>query len=111
MAVAMSLDTCLKGEICADPNAFAEALGRCCKHCPAPIIDHHRFSAAAPDWHAGRKSRHACQDRKSTRLNSSHLGISYAVFCLKKKMHTTAWSRCAQVSVLRVLVSGGSRRE
>src|SRR5437899_5234456 len=25
------------------------------------------------------------RDRKSTRLNSSHLGISYAVFCLKKK--------------------------
>src|SRR2546426_4680312 len=30
-----------------------------------------------------RKSR--VQDRKSTRLNSSHLVISYAVFCLKKK--------------------------
>src|SRR5262245_65395828 len=29
-----------------------------------------------------KKSR---RDRKSTRLNSSHLGISYAVFCLKKK--------------------------
>src|SRR5437899_8234587 len=28
-------------------------------------------------------------DRKSTRLNSSHLGISYAVFCLKKKTSTT----------------------
>src|SRR5438045_4787365 len=29
-------------------------------------------------------------DRKSTRLNSSHLGISYAVFCLKKKkIHAT----------------------
>src|SRR5947199_5159051 len=27
----------------------------------------------------------AQSDRKSTRLNSSHLGISYAVFCLKKK--------------------------
>src|SRR5258705_10316601 len=27
----------------------------------------------------------AYKDRKSTRLNSSHLGISYAVFCLKKK--------------------------
>src|SRR5437899_9568933 len=27
----------------------------------------------------------AALDRKSTRLNSSHLGISYAVFCLKKK--------------------------
>src|SRR5262245_64606791 len=28
------------------------------------------------------------EDRKSTRLNSSHLGISYAVFCLKKKKET-----------------------
>src|SRR5205814_8174428 len=28
---------------------------------------------------------HKTGDRKSTRLNSSHLGISYAVFCLKKK--------------------------
>src|SRR5262245_63776808 len=28
------------------------------------------------------------RDRKSTRLNSSHLGISYAVFCLKKKRYT-----------------------
>src|ERR1039458_5343982 len=28
------------------------------------------------------------RDRKSTRLNSSHLGISYAVFCLKKKKRT-----------------------
>src|SRR5699024_11780680 len=27
----------------------------------------------------------ACADRKSTRLNSSHVSISYAVFCLKKK--------------------------
>src|SRR5256885_16361645 len=31
------------------------------------------------------KSRPPPQDRKSTRLNSSHLVISYAVFCLKKK--------------------------
>src|SRR5258705_9886259 len=30
----------------------------------------------------------AAEDRKSTRLNSSHLGISYAVFCLKKKSQT-----------------------
>src|SRR5437899_8365522 len=29
-------------------------------------------------------------DRKSTRLNSSHLGISYAVFCLKKKKTRTS---------------------
>src|SRR5256885_13138097 len=32
-----------------------------------------------------RGSSSACADRKSTRLNSSHLVISYAVFCLKKK--------------------------
>src|SRR5262245_63255714 len=36
--------------------------------------------------HAGRASPDVLPgDRKSTRLNSSHLGISYAVFCLKKK--------------------------
>src|SRR5207248_7039770 len=29
------------------------------------------------------------EDRKSTRLNSSHRTISYAVFCLKKKIHQT----------------------
>src|SRR5437899_4677927 len=34
-------------------------------------------------WHGRRRP-----DRKSTRLNSSHLGISYAVFCLKKKKKT-----------------------
>src|SRR6195256_1015710 len=32
-----------------------------------------------------RPSNNLSRDRKSTRLNSSHLGISYAVFCLKKK--------------------------
>src|SRR5688500_19173389 len=32
-----------------------------------------------------RARRHGSRDRKSTRLNSSHLVISYAVFCLKKK--------------------------
>src|SRR3712207_8688771 len=30
----------------------------------------------------------SCLDRKSTRLNSSHANISYAVFCLKKKKNT-----------------------
>src|SRR2546426_8111456 len=32
-------------------------------------------------------------DRKSTRLNSSHLVISYAVFCLKKKINTCSETR------------------
>src|ERR1035441_2903173 len=46
-------------------------------------------------------------DRKSTRLNSSHLGISYAVFCLKKKQQrvTSAYqapacTACLQASAL-----------
>src|SRR5690606_39894797 len=34
------------------------------------------------------RGRHGRQDRKSTRLNSSHVKISYAVFCLKKKTQT-----------------------
>src|SRR5690606_41307462 len=33
--------------------------------------------------------RKALEDRKSTRLNSSHVKISYAVFCLKKKTRNT----------------------
>src|SRR2546430_14928432 len=39
--------------------------------------------AMAPGTNIG--SAHPIQDRKSTRLNSSHSQISYAVFCLKKK--------------------------
>src|SRR3712207_8033745 len=37
------------------------------------------------DAHEGRAERRQDEDRKSTRLNSSHANISYAVFCLKKK--------------------------
>src|SRR5471030_3463148 len=33
------------------------------------------------------------RDRKSTRLNSSHLGISYAVFCLKKKKNKNSTNK------------------
>src|SRR5947209_14121218 len=39
-------------------------------------------------WHpAFTADRNPRRDRKSTRLNSSHANISYAVFCLKKKNH------------------------
>src|SRR5215475_12913106 len=37
--------------------------------------------------------RHPRQDRKSTRLNSSHVKSSYAVFCLKKKKRPSMWTR------------------
>src|SRR3712207_7587682 len=40
-----------------------------------------------PDDSHRRHRPRATPDRKSTRLNSSHANISYAVFCLKKKLH------------------------
>src|SRR3712207_7176983 len=49
---------------------------------------HHRQPVAGgrrPDRLAGARARAWGPDRKSTRLNSSHANISYAVFCLKKK--------------------------
>src|SRR5256885_5076568 len=47
---------------------------------PAPAADRPPATLAAPG-----PGRRDAADRKSTRLNSSHLVISYAVFCLKKK--------------------------
>src|SRR5690606_41715395 len=44
-----------------------------------------RARAAGSHAAAGRRRDLRSQDRKSTRLNSSHVKISYAVFCLKKK--------------------------
>src|SRR3712207_7572705 len=57
--------------------------------------DHGPLAAAALPAAVRRlRRRDACRrwvrgDRKSTRLNSSHANISYAVFCLKKKQHVT----------------------
>src|SRR5262245_62214127 len=39
------------------------------------------------------------EDRKSTRLNSSHLGISYAVFCLKKKKKKTKYKDYHRIKI------------
>src|SRR6266478_8916487 len=51
---------------------------------PISLIEHHALVAGALQH---RRQRHDAdrRDRKSTRLNSSHSQISYAVFCLKKK--------------------------
>src|SRR5687768_17904529 len=48
---------------------------------PDPVAEHARL-------HLARRGVVAYADRKSTRLNSSHGYISYAVFCLKKKKKT-----------------------
>src|SRR5947209_13430242 len=58
-------------------------------------IPRHRFyevtDSSAPRSFSGLTAEE--QDRKSTRLNSSHANISYAVFCLKKKKNTNNVSK------------------
>src|SRR2546422_11257939 len=66
-------------------------------HDALPISDPKRSTACSTASHTGQMPRESrfCrsnEDRKSTRLNSSHGYISYAVFCLKKK--TRSWSVC-----------------
>src|SRR5205814_9890358 len=54
-------------------------------HVPGTVRRHAERTCDAVLFVVGARLR----DRKSTRLNSSHLGISYAVFCLKKKNKKT----------------------
>src|SRR3712207_8451663 len=59
---------------------------------PVPQRDHthHRDHAEVLHrWRRRRQREPTPGDRKSTRLNSSHANISYAVFCLKKKKPTS----------------------
>src|SRR5438067_13922782 len=51
-------------------------------HDALPILDYSGFHKPAPSCPGLPRTS---VDRKSTRLNSSHVSISYAVFCLKKK--------------------------
>src|SRR5262245_64304699 len=79
-------------------NGAEVALGVSGEHGEAGILLETRYEVhgrVLPEIHLTRLERGGgrglvrdvapLQDRKSTRLNSSHLGISYAVFCLKKK--------------------------
>src|SRR2546422_2771586 len=56
--------------------------------CAVDLIDQSRSIRAPENKHVSRVAWD-CRDRKSTRLNSSHGYISYAVFCLKKKKKRT----------------------
>src|SRR5256885_12249494 len=51
-------------------------------------VDEGRRAAVARRLEPDKRVLEQRPDRKSTRLNSSHLVISYAVFCLKKKKYT-----------------------
>src|SRR3712207_8229360 len=64
-------------------------------HDALPIFDHQRRGPDGAACMPGVQHPRACPpcmhaDRKSTRLNSSHANISYAVFCLKKKEEVPA---------------------
>src|SRR5256885_8193265 len=54
--------------------------------CPGALDEPQDDTRGCPERHGRVRGEHG-GDRKSTRLNSSHLVISYAVFCLKKKKH------------------------
>src|SRR5256885_12995974 len=62
-----------------------------------PTLDRERLGRLFPHSDVAATIFHVrgaiCEDRKSTRLNSSHLVISYAVFCLKKKKKERASAR------------------
>src|SRR5205085_11674371 len=64
---------------CTTPESKPEGVGRGISFSVTPLYPH-SFEITA----AGSRLR-VKRDRKSTRLNSSHSQISYAVFCLKKK--------------------------
>src|SRR5690242_21219096 len=52
--------------------------------CARAAVAGRRSGREVEHEHSG-EDRECSEDRKSTRLNSSHMSISYAVFCLKKK--------------------------
>src|SRR5688572_31219616 len=65
--------------------------------CGHPVCDAASFDVR--DYQLHIRIIQADKDRKSTRLNSSHSQISYAVFCLKKKnTYVSAHTICASVS-------------
>src|SRR2546422_1121254 len=64
---------------------------------------HHRLQQEGGGQGAAQRPARNAGDRKSTRLNSSHGYISYAVFCLKKKKRAT---RAAPLRLLRTAPGG-----
>src|SRR5256885_5524082 len=75
-------------------------------HFQARVAGHGQAAGLAVAAHHGPRhpgQTQAAQDRKSTRLNSSHLVISYAVFCLKKKKNQSTTLKSFLVSFIAML--------
>src|SRR2546422_6793726 len=66
------------------------------------INDRYGYLSAAHLAALAEEMRLALADRKSTRLNSSHGYISYAVFCLKKKKKLKLPVLCSQITLMRL---------
>src|SRR2546430_8919142 len=75
---AAPVEAVLKDRVAVAPGCDMEHLAASDTH-----VEHAPTAEAAPGALVGKR------DRKSTRLNSSHSQISYAVFCLKKKKQET----------------------
>src|SRR5438309_3360803 len=65
-----------------------------------PVTGSRGTRATAGCWRCRATSGRG-QDRKSTRLNSSHSSISYAVFCLKKKNNVSSIPRLNKLRAMR----------
>src|SRR5699024_12633221 len=63
---------------------------------PSPRVSGRPSAETEVAWRSSITPRMPPIDRKSTRLNSSHVSISYAVFCLKKKNRRRSWYRECQ---------------
>src|SRR5205814_3515577 len=70
----------LAADVAGDDGARRQRQAGVRRRVDQPALPVNSTQKANPFWR-----QDGFADRKSTRLNSSHLGISYAVFCLKKK--------------------------
>src|SRR5258705_8020848 len=71
-------------------------------HAADAVRARHEDGLRGPAGLRGQRPEQSHRDRKSTRLNSSHLGISYAVFCLKKKKNRH-YAKCPKrINITRI---------
>src|SRR2546427_8915706 len=66
-------------------NSWLSTRGSCTFATESSTVSSTRSCSARAKLRVGTRTQCPARDRKSTRLNSSHSQISYAVFCLKKK--------------------------
>src|SRR5256886_4630583 len=103
----MSSPPASPGRVVAERGQLVQAGGGRMRQGPAVPAGREHLAGQHPAVHAGHladaadePAQPAALDRKSTRLNSSHSQISYAVFCLEKKNNATFISTSCPISLL-----------